>query len=191
MGLYADSAARKWLVISVLFGAATLAIWLYVTFGVSMLETAFGQRWTSVEITLIRLPLGSVPGVPEDVELPLQFKPITGFMIFSFLWFIAACQSLKPQFEVMSSLKREVVMTLAFLLCLVAGYELVWNFMAFGAILASMPNAVAFNKTVDSVAFEYSYYPVSAVFATKMFSCAFAIGVYGIYFLRSLQKKGM
>jgi hypothetical protein len=188
MGVYANSSARKWLGVSIVFGAAVLALWAYVTFGVSLLETAFGQRWVSVEIVFLRLPLGSIPGIPKDVELPLQFKPITGLMIFSFLWFVAACQSLKPQFTSMSSLRKEVVTMMAFLLCLVAGYELVWNFMAFGSILASMPNAVAFNKTVDGVTFEYSYYPVSAVFATKVFSSLFAIAVYAVYFLRNLEK---
>lgn len=188
MGLYTDSQSRKWLAFSVMFGAAVLALWAYVTFGVALLETAFGQRWVSVEIVFLRLPLGSIPGIPKDVELPLQFKPITGLMIFSFLWFVAACQSLKPQFVSISSLRKEAVTMMAFLLCLVAGYELVWNFMAFGSILASMPNTTAFNRTVDSVTFEYSYYPVSAVFATKVFSALFAMAVYAVYFLRGLEK---
>ena len=192
MGLYEDSATRIWLAISIVFGAAALAIWLYVTFGLAFSEAAFGQRWTATEITLFRLPLGSMPGVPEDVELPFQFKPVTGFTILAFLWVVAAFQSLKPQFASMPSSRREVIVMVAFLVCLVAGYEFIWNIAMWFTKLAYMGpiSSMPFKELVDTVTWETFYYPVNLTFATKMFGCVFAIAVYAIHFLARLEKRG-
>jgi len=192
MGLYQDLATRMWLVVSIAFGAAALAIWIYVTFGVSFSETAFGQRWTGIEITLFHLPLGSVPGVPENVGLPIQFKPVTGFTILAFLWVVAALQSLKPQFTSMPPSRREGILMVAFLFCLVAGYEFIWNIAMWFTKLAYLGpiSSVPFEELVDTVTWETFYYPVNLTFATKMFGCVFAIATYTIHFLTGLKKRG-
>ncbi len=190
--LYREPAARNWLFLSIVSGCFALAIWVYVTFSVPLLETAFGQRWTSTEIALFRLPLGSVPGIPGNVELPIQFKPVTGFTIFAFLWFVAAFQSLKPQFTSMPSSRRAVIVMGAFLVCLVAGYEFIWNFGIWIAKLAYLgpTSSVPFKELVDATTWESFYYPVNLVFATKMFGCVFAMAAYTIHFLTDLKKKG-
>jgi len=165
-------------------------IWSYVTFAVPIPETAFGQRWTGIEITLLRLPSGSVPGVPKDVQLPFQFKPITGFTALAFLWFASAFQSLKPQLESISESKKDALILVAFLFCLVTGYEFIWNFTIWAAKLAyiGLASSVPFNELVDVATWESFYYPVNLVFATKMFGCVFFMAVYTIYCLHRIDS---
>jgi len=189
MRLYEGEVAKRWLAASILFGAGALAIWVYVTFLKGVPETAFGQRWTGIEITLFRLPSGSIPGVPKDVSLPLQFKPITGFTFLAFLWFASAFQSLRLQLESMSRFKRDAIMVVAFLFCLVTGYEFIWNFTIWSAKLAylGVTSLVPFNELVDATAWESFYYPVNLVFITKIFGCAFFMAIYTIYYLHQMQ----
>ena len=165
-------------------------IWSYVTFAVPIPETAFGQRWTGIEITLLRLPSGSVPGVPKDVQLPFQFKPITGFTALAFLWFASAFQSLKPQLESISESKKDALILVALLFCLVTGYEFIWNFTIWAAKLAyiGLASSVPFNELVDAATWESFYYPVNLVFATKMFGCVFFMAVYTIYCLHRIDS---
>jgi len=189
MRYYESASAKRWLALSILFGAAALAIWAYVTFGISTPEAAFGQRWISVEIVLFNLPAGLIPGVP--VSIPMQFKPVTGFAVLSFLWFAAALQSLRRQFALTSSAARQAIGIAAFLLCMVAGYELAWNFSLWSARLAFLGSnpALSFNEIVDTVAFQSSYYPVNLVFSTKLFAAALFMGIYTLYYLHGLDRN--
>lgn len=187
MRLYESASAKGWLFLSILFGVGALAIWGYVSFWVSTPETIFGEKWVSVEIALFKLPPGFIPGVP--VGIPIQFKPITGFALLSFLWFAAALQSLRGQFDLASPTTRQLIALGAFLLCLVAGYELAWNFSLWSARLAflgSNPD-LSFDEIVDSVAFHSAYYPVNLIFSTKLFASALFIGLYTLYYLHSLE----
>jgi len=191
MGFYKSASDKCWFLLSLIFGFTALAILLQVTFGMQTVEAAFGERWVSTEIVLAHLPVGMIPGILDTVSLPIQFKPITGFMAFSFLWFASAYQSLRPPLTRMMSrfpMSRDVIALAAFLLCLISGYETIWNFMAFGAMLASMPNAEAFNKVADSITFQYTYYPVNAVFATKMFWLALLMGAYTLFSIRGERR---
>ena len=184
MAFYKSTSEKCWLTLSILCGLSALAILLQVTFGMQTVESAFGQRWVSTEIILFHPLAGSILGVPATVDLVIQFKPITGFMAFSFLWFATAFQSLRTPLNWMMNqfpIIHGMINLAAFLLCLIAGYEVAWNFTAFGAVLASMPNTVAFNKIVDGATFQYASYPVNAVFATKMFTTALFIGIYTLY----------
>ena len=153
MRLYESSSARVWLFLSILFGVGALAIWAYVSFWVSSPETIFGEKWVSVEILLFELPRGFIPGVP--VSVPIQLKPVTGFAALSFLWFAAALQSLRAQFNLLSHATKQLIAVGAFLLCMVTGYELIWNFSLWSARLAflgSNPD-LSFDQLVNTVAF--------------------------------------
>ena len=188
MNFYKRASERYWFVLSTIFGLSTLAILLKMVFGTSVVETAFGERWVSTEVVLFHIPVWLIPGV--SVDSAIQFKPITLFMAFSFLWFATGFQSLKPSLNSMINrfpMIRGVIIVMAFTICLVAGYETIWNFIALGAVLSSLPNTVAFNKVVDSVVFQYTWYPVNAVFATKMFSIALFIGIYTLYAIREMN----
>ena len=190
MRLYESASAKRWLVLSIVFGVTALSIWGYVTFIVTTPETAFGQRWISVEIILFRLPPGVIPGVP--VSIPVQFKPVTGFAALSFLWFAAALQSLRAQFNLTSPGARQLIALGAFLLCMVAGYELTWNFSLWSArltfLVGSNPD-LSFNEIIDTVAFQSSYYPVNLVFSTKLFTSALFMGIYTLYYLHTLKDS--
>ena len=189
MRYYESAEAKRWLALSMVFGAAALAIWAYVTFWVSTPERAFGQKWVSVEIVLFSLQAGTIPGVP--VRIPLQFKPVSGFAALSFLWFAAALQSLRGQFNLTSPSTRQVIGIAAFLLCMIASYELAWSFSLWCARLSFLGSdpSLSFDEIVDTVAFESSYYPVNLVFSTKLFASALFMGIYTLYYLRGLESR--
>ena len=184
-----SGSAKYWLALSVLFGAAALVIWAYVTFWIFTPEAAFGQRWVSVEIVLFSLPSGLIPGVP--VSIPIQFKPVTGFAALFFLWFAAGLQGLGRQLNLTSPSKRQAIGIAAFLVCMITGYELMWNFSLWSASLAFLgPNSSrSFNQIIDTVAFQSSYYPVNLVFSTKIFAAALFMGFYTLYYLHGLESK--
>jgi hypothetical protein len=188
--MYHKSASAKyWRALSVLFGAAALAIWAYVTFWISTPEAAFGERWVSVEIVLFSLPSGLIPGVP--VSIPIQFKPVTGFAALFFLWFAAGVQDLGRQLNLTSPSRKQAIGIGAFLACMLTGYELMWSFSLWSARLAFLGSnsARSFNEIIDTVAFQSSYYPVNLVFSTKLFAAALFMGFYTLYYLHRLESK--
>ena len=179
--------SRRWLVLSALFAVTALIIWGYVTYGLSSPETAFGQRWVSTEVVLFALPAGLIPGVP--VSIPIQFKPITGFSILLFSWWATLLLALRDRLNMTSSSTRQVIGVIAFLMCMIAGYELTWNFSLWSArlcLLGANP-ATSFNEMVDTIAFQSSYYPVNLVFITKLFASLLFVGIYTIYSLHGLE----
>jgi hypothetical protein len=189
MRYYESASAKHWLALSILFGATALVIWGYVTFWISTPEAAFGQRWVSVEIVLFSLPPGLIPGVP--VSIPIQFKPVTGFAALSFLCFATVLQSIRAKLNFSSPSTKHAIGIGAFLLCMVAGYELAWNFSLWSARLAFLGSsnpALSFNEIVDTVAFQSSYYPVNLVFSTKLFAAALCVGAYTLYYLHGLDN---
>jgi hypothetical protein len=180
--------SRRWLALSAIFAAAALIIWGYVTYHVNSPETAFGQRWVSVEIVLFFLPPSLIPGVP--VSIPIQFKPITGFAVLLFLWWATLLLSLRDRLSLASASARRAIEIAAFLTCMIAGYELTWNFSLWSARLAMLgaSPAASFNEMVDTIAFQSSYYPVNLVFITKLFASILFIGAYTIYCLHGLEQ---
>jgi hypothetical protein len=180
--------SKRWLALSVLFAVTALIIWGYVTFGLSSPETAFGQRWVSVELVLFVLPPGLIPGVP--VNIPVQFKPITGFSILLFLWWGTLLLALRDRLNMTSPSTRQAIGVIAFLSCMITSYELAWNFSLWSArlsLLGANP-AASFNEMVDTIAFQSSYYPVNLVFITKLFASLLFVGIYTIYHLHGLER---
>ena len=180
--------SKRWLALSVLFAVTALIISGYVTYGLASPETAFGQRWVSTEVVLFALPAGLIPGVP--VSIPMQFKPITGFSILLFLWWAALLLALRDRLNMTSSSTRQVIGMIAFLMCMITGYELTWNFSLWSArmsLLGANP-AISFNEMIDTIAFQSSYYPVNLVFITKLFASLLFVGIYTIYSLHGLER---
>ena len=161
----------------------SLSILAYVTF-IGGAESAYGDRWVHMEFVLLKGTM-NINVMTNDV--PLQFKPITGFMVSSAVWCAAGLQGAKSYIQ-KHELLRASMRIGAYALSLVSLYELWWNFAAFTAILsaAAAPSISGFEGVVDSVTFHYSYGAVNAIFATKIFALMLFVGLCTIY---ELDKK--
>ena len=126
-----------------------------------------------------------------NVEFPFTFaaKPVTYLSIASVTFFYSAMQLWKNRIARMSLFKLSFVQLIAIVVALSSAYEVLYNFMLWGAFLSNELLATSI-QALSAINNATSPGPVpwNLVFATKIFFSLFIISGYGVYFLRRIHN---
>ncbi len=127
-----------------------------------------------------------------NVEFPFPFlaKPVTYLSIASVTFFYSTLRVWEPRIAKWSRLKLSIIQLFAIVVAFASAYEVLFNFMLWGAIYSAQvligqlnPNVITSPSTGPSTI------PWNLVFATKMFSSLLVIGAYTAYFLRRVHSR--
>jgi len=128
--------------------------------------------------------------VNVDFPLPFLAKPVTYLSIASVTFFYSTLWVWEPRIAKWSRLKLSAIQFFAIVVAFASAYEVIYNFMLWGAIYSAQvligdlnPNVITSPSTSPSVI------PWNLVFATKMFSSLLFIGAYTAYFLRRVHSR--
>ncbi len=127
-----------------------------------------------------------------NVEFPLPFfaKPVTYLSIASVTFFYSSLRLWEHRIAKWSRVKLSAVQLFAIVVAFASAYEVMYNFMLWGAIFSAQYAIGYFNPNVLTSPTTISVIPWNLVFATRMFSALFVIGAYAAYFLRRLHRGG-
>lgn len=127
-----------------------------------------------------------------DVEFPLPVlaKPVTYLSLASITFFYSSLRVLEHRIARWSRVKLSVLQLFAIIVAFASAYEVLYNFMLWGAIFSAQYLQGYLNPNVLSSPTAVSTIPWNLVFATKMFSALFVIAGYSAYFLRKLHGRG-
>ncbi len=125
--------------------------------------------------------------VAIDVPFPPFFaKPISYFGVAAVAFFYSSLRLREERIAKWPPALISLLQMLGFVVAFSSAYEVMYNFMLWGAIYS-----VEFLKNVTNpnfIATPFSI-PWNFVFATKAFSTLFVISGYSVYFLRRLGKE--
>ncbi|MEO9362924.1 MAG: hypothetical protein ABI348_03385 [Nitrososphaera sp.] len=169
-------AARKKLPLYVLLGsiAAILFLVAYVAANGTG-EGPVGEGFVNEEL-------------PPPGAFPYFLKPITWLMIVVFAGWFSFLELMKDRLKILDSNWRYFYAMVLFIITAISFYEILFNFMYWGAILSRQSAA---NLDPDSVAngFPSQLYQVNIVFATKVGVTIFACAVYAFAVLKFSSNK--
>jgi hypothetical protein len=126
-----------------------------------------------------------------NVEFPFTFmaKPVTYLSIASVTFFYSVMQLFQNRIARWSLLRLSMIELFAVVVALSSAYEILYNFMLWGAFLSNqlLTSSVATLVAINDVA-SPGPVPWNLVFATKIFFSLFLISGYATYFLRKIHK---
>ena len=135
----------------------------------------------SVGVTLVNV----------EFPLPLLAKPITYLSIASVTFFYSALRVWEHRIARWSRVRLSVLQLFAIVVAFASAYEVLYNFMIWGAIFSAQAVKGILNPNVlQCCPTDVSGTPWNLVFATKMFSALAVIAGYSAYFLRRLHSRG-
>jgi len=127
-----------------------------------------------------------------DIEWPFTFmaKPVTYLSIASVTFFYSTMQLYQNHIARWSLPRLSMVELIAIVVALSSAYEVLYNFMLWGAFLSKelITSSVSAIINVNSVT-SPGPVPWNLVFATKIFFSLFIISGYATYFLRKIHKS--
>lgn len=127
-----------------------------------------------------------------SVEWPLPYfaKPISYFTIATVALFYSGLRLWEDRMSKWPPFILYFLQIFGFVVAFDSAYEVLYNFMIWGALFSSICSHVA-NCTIspDSISTVFSQIPWSLDFATKAFSTLFVISGYSVYFIRRLTKS--
>ncbi len=131
--------------------------------------------------------IGVVGNTLVDLEFPFpEFaKPISYFSIASVAFFYCELKLWEERIARWPAQVRSFLRLFGFVVAFASAYEVLYNFMLWGAFLSVEVLQQNVNPIVVSCC---PPVPWNLVFATKAFSALFVISGYSVYFLKSLDQ---
>jgi hypothetical protein len=126
---------------------------------------------------------------PPPSMSPLYMKPATWLMISVITAVYSLVQMSKERFRLLGSTARSVVLFLLFLTALVSFYEVMYNFMLWGSLMAAHDSSSQFNPDTIINSFPTDEYKINLVFATKMFVTCLGCSLYGFVVFRGIDMS--
>lgn len=120
---------------------------------------------------------------PSPSFSPFYLKPMTWLMIFIITGWVSFIELAKNRIRLLGPNSRFIYMLFLFLITSLTLYEVVYNFMLWGAILASQGVDEA-NPDITVNHFPDEKYQVNLVFATKVGVTILVCGVYALTVFR-------
>jgi hypothetical protein len=148
-----------------------VAVWAFAKYPT---EPAFGQRFVMDE----------VPIIPW---LGVYFKPVTLMVVFGFVAWACALESLRAYSERMPVAVSRLLMVLFSLVALVFAYEVIWNFSMWSdahILSPSTPVDLLSNSLDTSIT-----QPRNFTYVTKVDSLYVAISLYSVFFIQTLKSR--
>lgn len=127
-----------------------------------------------------------------NVEWPFAYfaKPVSYFSIASVALFYSGLRLWEERILRWPKSVLYSLQLIGFVVAFDSAYEVIYNFIIWGAIFSSYCSRVAFCAiSPDSISTVFSQIPWSLDFATKAFSALFVISGYSVYFIRRLTKN--
>ncbi len=126
--------------------------------------------------------------LPPPGMFPYFLKPITWLMIVVFAGWFSFLELMKNQIKLLDDNWRYFYAMVLFIIVAISFYEILYNFMYWGAILSKQPEAAL---DPDSVAngFPSQLYQVNIVFATKVGVTIFACAMYALVVIKFSSGK--
>jgi hypothetical protein len=158
--------------------------------------------WACLMIIVVVLSYGLVESVlfrsPEpvgyflvNVEWPFSFfaKPVSYLSLAAVALFYSGLRLWEERISKWPRVALYGLQLLGFVVAFDSAYEVIYNFMIWGALFSSFCSKVV-NCTLspDSISTVFSQIPWSLDFATKIFSAIFVISGYTVYYLRRLTR---
>jgi hypothetical protein len=165
-------AAQQRLPLYVLIGSiisAVLLVAYVLQYGTG--EGAVGEEFVNQEL-------------PPPNTFPYFLKPITWLMIAAFAGWFSLLELAKGRIRRLDREQRYTFGLILFIFAAVAFYEILYNFMYWGAILARQ----AVNPDSITNGFPSQLYQVNIVFATKVYVTVFVCALYALAVLRQSNK---
>jgi len=168
---------RRWSILSWGSGAIAMAFTIY-----------YGLQATTNPQIGIQFVLAEWPD--PSISPYFYAKPITWFMIFSFLYWTFGLESYRERFLRMSPKTRRFLFISTATIAFGAFYEIFFNFMLWSALMVLTQTCPIAPCNPDLVAnsFPALRNPVNLVFATKIVTTVFGLSVYSLWYLHRIEK---
>ncbi len=179
MGELRRSERLTYMMYNVVAWVSGITILAVIAYGiVTTLQTSGGV--VDIGVTLVNV----------EFPLPLLAKPVTYLSIASVTFFYSSLRVWEHRIARLSRVKLSALQLFAIIVAFASAYEVLYNFMIWGAIFSAQYFRGYLNPNVLSSPSDVSSIPWNLVFATKMFSALFVIAGYSAYFLRRLHSRG-
>jgi len=131
--------------------------------------------------------VGAFGSTLVNIEFPLpEFaKPISYFSIASVAFFYSELKLWEERIARLPAQVRSFLRLFGFVVAFASAYEVLYNFMLWGAFFTIQVLQANVNPNTASCCLPV---PWNLVFATKAFSALFVISGYSVYFLRSIDR---
>ena len=126
-----------------------------------------------------------------SIEWPLDFfaKPVT-YLSFGIICFIYnLLHYYKNQITKLSIFSRNIILFICFIFIFGAGYEVLYNFTVWGALMSAEAISGYINPDFLNIAYPNPNTPWNLVFATKIFLAIFTSSIYSFYFFTTNQSQ--
>ncbi len=117
-------------------------------------------------------------------------KPITWFVLFSFLYWTFGLESNRDRFLRMSPRTRRFLFIVTATVAFGAFYEIFFNFMLWSALMVVIQTCETPPCNPDLIAnsFPSLRNPINLVFATKVVTTVFGLAVYSLWYLHRIDR---
>ncbi len=117
-------------------------------------------------------------------------KPITWFVLFSFLYWTFGLESNRDRFLRMSPRTRRFLFIATATVAFGAFYEIFFNFMLWSALMVVIQTCETPPCNPDLIAnsFPSLRNPINLVFATKVVTTVFGLAVYSLWYLHRIER---
>jgi len=168
---------RRWSILS--WGSGVIAMAFIIYYGL--------QATTNPQIG-IQFVLAESPD--PSISPYFYAKPITWFMIFSFLYWTFGLESHRERFLRVSPKTRRFLFISTATIAFGAFYEIFFNFTLWSALMVLTQTCPAPPCNPDLLAnsFPALRNPVNLVFATKIVTTVFGLSVYSLWYLHRIEK---
>jgi hypothetical protein len=163
-------------------GAMSIAISSYAAY-----------MYFSGQSEIIGEPLVNTEFPPHTIS-PIYMKPVTWLMISSAIAWYCLLEVIKERVVVPDGKPRyrrsvSIVFAILFLIALVSFYEMLFNFVLWGSLMAQVQPGEPFSP--DSLVNPYPSdgYKVNLTFATKVGVTIFGCSIYGVFVFKGLKDQ--
>ncbi len=117
-------------------------------------------------------------------------KPITWFVLFSFLYWTFGLESNRDRFLRMSPRTRRFLFIATATVAFGAFYEIFFNFMLWSALMVVIQTCETPPCNPDLIAnsFPSLRNPINLVFATKVVTTVFGLAIYSLWYLHRIER---
>ena len=118
-------------------------------------------------------------------------KPITWFVLFSFLYWAFGLESNRERFLRFSPRTRRFLFIVTATVAFGAFYEIFFNFTLWSALMVVTQNCSTppCNPDVLANSFPALRNPVNLVFATKVVTTVFGLSIYSLWYLHRIERE--
>lgn len=126
---------------------------------------------------------------PTSISPYFYAKPITWFVMFSFMYWAFGLESNRERFLRLSPRTRRFMFIITATVAFGSFYEIFFNFMLWSALLVVTTDCgIPCNPDLLANIYPVLRNPINLVFATKVVTTVFALSIYSLWYLHRLDR---